>query len=102
MAEMGEEWEIVKIVGTEEEATVVVGFLNNCDIPAEIESLHSSEFPAEVGDLADVRIRVPGERADEARALLNEREDVATGDEGEMAGAPLSEPAGATGDPEER
>jgi hypothetical protein len=88
---MAEDWSIVKVVGSEEEATVVVGFLENSGIPAEVESLLSSEFPTEIGDLAEVRIRVPAERAGEAAALLNEREDVATGEEGALAGAPLTE-----------
>ena len=95
---MAEDWEIVKIVGTEEEATVVVGFLQSSGIEAVAESLHASEFPTEVGDLANVNIRVPAEQAEEAKALLNQREDVATGDEGEMAGAPLEELAPASTD----
>lgn len=96
MAETNEglAWEIVKVVGSEEEATVVVGFLNNCGIPAEVESLHSSEFPTEVGALSNVRVRVPAERAQEATALLNQRENVATGDDGAQAGAPLESGAG--------
>jgi hypothetical protein len=93
---MSEEWEIVKIVGTEEEATVVVGFLQSSGIEAVVESLHASEFPTDIGDLANVNIRVPPDRAEEAKALLNQREDVATGDEGEMAGEPL---AGEPGEP---
>ncbi len=88
MAEAGE-WEIVKIVGTNEEATVVVGFLQSSGIEAVVESLHASELPTEIGDLANVNIRVPPDRAEEARALLNQREDVATGEEGEKAGEPL-------------
>jgi len=91
MAEEAEDWVIVKVVGSEEEAAVVLGFLENCEIPAEVESLHASEFPTEVGELSDVRIRVPADRAEEAMELLNEREDVATGEEGDMAGAPLEE-----------
>ena len=91
---MSEEWEIVKIVGTEEEATIVVGFLQSSGIESEVESLRASEFPTDIGELANVNIRVPAERAEEARALLNQREDVATGDEGVMAGEPLpGEPA---------
>jgi cation transport regulator ChaC len=93
---MAEEWEIVKIVGTEEEATVVVGFLRSSGIDAEAESLHASEFPTDVGDLANVNIRVPPDQAEEARALLNQREDVATGEEGEMAGEPLPGEEGET------
>jgi hypothetical protein len=92
---MAEDWEIVKIVGTEEEAAVVVGFLQNSGIEAESESLAASEFPVDFGELGEVRIRVPADRAAEARALLNAREDVATGEAGEMAGAALTEtPAG--------
>jgi hypothetical protein len=96
---MASEWEIVKIVSTEEEASVVVGFLRSSGIDAEAESLHASEFPADVGELANVNIRVPPESAGEARALLNQREDVATGQEGEMAGEPLPEEEGFTGLP---
>ena len=93
MAE-AEEWEIVKIVGTEEEAAVVVGFLQSSGIDAEPESLHASEFPTDIGELANINIRVPPDRAEEARALLNQREDVVTGEEGTMAGEPLpGEPA---------
>jgi len=91
---MAEEWEIVKIVGTEEEATIVAGFLQSSGIESQVESLRASEFPTDIGDLANVNIRVPAESAEEARALLNQREDVATGDEGVMAGEPLpGEPA---------
>lgn len=88
---MAEDWVIVKVVGSEEEASVVLGFLENCGIDAEVESLYASEFPTEVGDLSEVRIRVPSHRAEEAKALLNSREDVATGEDGAMAGAPLDE-----------
>lgn len=90
---MAEEWEIVKIVGTDTEAAVLVGFLNTSGIPAEAESLHASEFPADFGHLGEVRVRVPAERAQEALALLNSREDVATGEDGAMAGAPVAGPS---------
>lgn len=86
---MAEDWEIVKIVGTEEEATIVVGFLQSSGIDAQAESLHASEFPTDFGDLAQVRIRVPAGNVQEALELLNQREDIATGDEGEEAGEPL-------------
>ena len=87
---MAEEWAIVKEVGTDEEAMVIVGFLENNGIPAEVESLQSSELP--LGDNIDtVRVRVPAERAAEAIALLNTREDVVTGEEGALAGAPVDE-----------
>lgn len=95
---MAEEWEVVKIVGTEEEASIVVGFLQSSGIEAEAESLAASEFPTDFGDLAQVRIRVPSNQAQEAASLLNEREDLATGDEGDMAGEPLAEEAAADED----
>src|SRR5215210_6252789 len=64
---MAEDCEIVKIVGTEEEATIVVGFLQSSGIEAQVESLHASEFPTDLGDLAQVRIRVPaGQAAEDA------------------------------------
>jgi hypothetical protein len=95
---MAEEWEIVKVVGTEEEAAVVVGFLQSSGIESVAESLHASEFPTEIGDLAQINIRVPPEQAEDGRALLNQREDVATGDDGDMAGEPLAgEPAAGEG-----
>ncbi|HKI04089.1 MAG TPA: DUF2007 domain-containing protein [Thermoanaerobaculia bacterium] len=96
---MAEDWEIVKIVSTEEEATIVVGFLQSSGIEAQVESLHASEFPTDLGDLALVRIRVPADQAEDAKALLNQREDVATGDEGDMAGAPLEDEGAAELDP---
>lgn len=64
----------VKIVNSEEDAALVVGFLraNGCD--AGVESLHASEFPAEVGQLSEVRIQVPAEQAAEALRLLADSE----------------------------
>jgi len=70
MSSEGDEWQIVRTVGTEEEATVMVGFLRASGIPAEVDSLHVSELPFDIGDMSDVRVRVPADRADEARALL--------------------------------
>ena len=95
---MADEWAIVKVVGTDEEAAVVVGFLENSGIPAEVESLQSSEIP--LGDKVDtVRVRVPAERAREAVALLDTRENVATGEDGVLAGAPVDEPGEGHGQP---
>lgn len=92
---MADEWAIVKDVGTDEEASVIVGFLENSGIPAEVDSLQSSEFP--LGDNVDsVRVRVPAERAEEAIALLNTREDVATGEDGALAGAPVDDGEGSS------
>jgi len=70
MSSEGEAWEVVKTVGTEEEATFVVGFLQNSGIPAQMESLYVSEMPVDIGDMSEVRVRVPADRAEEATALL--------------------------------
>jgi len=94
MAEEPGEWDIIKVVGTTEEATIVVGFLQSSGIDAEAESLHASEFPTDLGDLSEIRIRVPSEQANDARALLDSREDIATGDEGEDSGEPLDDETG--------
>jgi hypothetical protein len=64
----------VKVVGTVEEATVVVGFLQSNGFDAGVESLHSSEFPADVGQLSEVRIEVPAEQAADALRLLADSE----------------------------
>lgn len=93
-----EEWEVVKIVGTDEEATVVVGFLQSSGIEAMAESLFASEFPTDFGDLAQVRIRVRPDQVAAATALLNSREDIATGDEGSMAGEPVDDGTPAPGE----
>ena len=71
---MAEDWETVKVVNSEEEAALVVGFLNSNGIEAGAESLFASEFPADVGELAEVRIQVPAERVSEALSLLEESE----------------------------
>lgn len=78
------EWEIARIVESNEEAALVAGFLNSNGIPAEVESLHVEELPVNLGGLGEVRVRVPADRLDEARALL---------DASEAAGAGQGDPA---------
>jgi hypothetical protein len=75
--DLDQTWRVVRTVGTEEEAEVAVGFLQSNGIPAEVESLHVSELPVDFGDLSQVRIRVPVERADEALALLEAQDEAA-------------------------
>jgi hypothetical protein len=93
MSSGDEEWQIVKTAGTEEEATVVVGFLRSSGIPAEVESLLAHELPFDIGDLSEVRVRVPADRAEEARALLAASDSGAAEiDEPAAAAAPPAEP----------
>lgn len=67
----------VKIVNSEEEAALVMGFLRANGYDAGVESLHASEFPAEVGQLSEVRIQVPAEQAPDALRLLADSEAAA-------------------------
>jgi hypothetical protein len=85
-----EDWEIVRVVSSEEEATIAAGFLRSNDIPAEVESLAISELPVTVGgDMDQVRILVPRDRLSEALTLLDERD----------AAAPAPEPGSAPAEP---
>jgi len=65
-----EAWKTAKIVGTEEEASLVIGFLNNNGIEAQAESLHASEFPTDFGPLGEVHVMVPAGQLAEAQQLL--------------------------------
>ncbi len=72
---MSEAWEIVEIVGTEEEAALIRGFLESQGVTVQIESLLFHQEPVNFGRLGEVRIRVPSEQADEAKQLLDDRDD---------------------------
>ena len=78
---MSDEWETVRVVGTEEEAALLAGFLEESGIPSEVESLRFHQEPVNFGGLGEVRVKVPADRLDEAGRLLDERE--AAFDEGE-------------------
>jgi len=67
-------WQTAKIVGTEEEASLVAGFLNNSGIEAQVESLHASEFPTDFGHMGEVHVMVPAEQLAEAQQLLEQSE----------------------------
>ena len=71
---MADGWEILEVLGTEEEAEVVCGYLQSQGVPCQVESAHSHEFPVTVSALSNVRVEVPVDRLDEARRLLAERE----------------------------
>jgi len=72
---MSEPWEIIRTVGTDEEATLLAGFLRSHEIPAEVESLLFHQEPMTFGQLGEVRVRVPQLHAASARRLLAELED---------------------------
>ena len=70
--EQANDWPVVKIVGTEEEAELIAGFLRSREVPVEVESLLFHQEPVTFGRLGEVRIRVPAEREAEAERLLEE------------------------------
>jgi len=67
---MNETWETAKVVGTDEEASLVAGFLNSNGIEAQVESQHSSEFPTDFGALGEVHVMVHAGQLAEAQQLL--------------------------------
>ena len=71
---MADDWEILEVLGSEEDAELVCGFLRSQGVPCQVESDHSHEFPVNVSALGNVRVEVPTDRLDEARRLLAERE----------------------------
>jgi hypothetical protein len=70
---MKDDWQIVEVVGTEEEAALIAGFLRSRGLPCRVESLLFHQEPVTFGRMGEVRVRVPAERAEEARAMLAQR-----------------------------
>jgi hypothetical protein len=68
-----EEWVEVASVGDDEEAEIIAGLLQSENIPCEIEGA-PSPWPENLGALGSTRVLVPPDRADEAKALIAERE----------------------------
>jgi len=86
-----EDWEIVETVGTDEEASLIAGFLEAEGIPATVESLLFHQEPVNFGTLGEVRVRVRKEDLERALSLLEEREETPVEAEGEGEETP---PAG--------
>lgn len=81
----GQDWSAVTSVGSEAEASFIVGFLEGHGIPTRIvdKSFSQNPVPAEEG-LAAVEVAVPTERLEEAAAALARRdEEFASATEGE-------------------
>jgi hypothetical protein len=69
----GEDWVEIAAVGDDEEAEIIAGLLESESIPCEIEG-GPSPWPENLGALGATRVMVPPDRAEEARALIAERE----------------------------
>lgn len=81
----GGHWKGVASVGSEADATFIVGFLESRGIPSRIvdKSFSQNPVPADE-DLATVEVAVPAERFDEASEALARREEAfASSTEGE-------------------
>lgn len=67
-------WVEIHSVGTEEEARIVSGFLNDEGIPCQVESLRFDSAPVNLGALGEIRIYVNADNEKAALDLLAERQ----------------------------
>jgi hypothetical protein len=79
-------WEVVSTLGTEEEASLVAGFLESRGIRTSVESLLFHQEPVNFGRLGEVRVLVPEADAAAARELLEELPERPGGGEAQGAG----------------
>ena len=84
------DWEIVETFGSEEEASLVSGFLATQGIDARVESLRFHQEPMNFGALSEVRVLVPKADLERATALVAAREE----GEGSLAEGELSADTG--------
>jgi hypothetical protein len=84
------DWVEVAKTGDDAEAEIIAGLLESEDIPVEIDGA-PSPFPEDLGALGFTRVLVPPDRAEEARALIAEREREA---ESNLADAGSDNPEG--------
>jgi hypothetical protein len=68
------EWTVVRTLGTEEDASLVAGFLESAGIEARVESHLFHQEPVNFGKLGDVRVLVPEASLVEAERVLAERD----------------------------
>ena len=84
------DWQIVRTVGTEEEAALIAGYLEAAGIESSIESLLFHQEPVNFGRMGEVRVLVDAaalEAAERALAAEEERQAEQALDEVEDAGA---------------
>ena len=83
------DWEILEIVGTEQEALLIAGFLESREVPVQVESRVFRQEPVNFGALAQVRLKVPSTFLEQARHLLEARRQRFTLIEGDGPVAPV-------------
>src|SRR5262245_25697473 len=64
------DWQIVRTVGTEEEAELIAGYLEAAGIESEIESLRFHQEPVNFGGMGEVRVLVDAGSLAEAETVL--------------------------------
>jgi Putative prokaryotic signal transducing protein len=67
-------WVEIASTGSEDEAKLLAGFLENEGIPAQIENVKFSMEPINFGTMGDIRIYVGAQDEERAVALLHKRE----------------------------
>ena len=70
----GTVWVEIGTASTLEEARLLQGFLEAESIPAQVENVEPSGFPANFGALGDIRVYVPADDETRALQLLKQRE----------------------------
>lgn len=73
-AEDGTTWVEIASTGTEDEASLLRGFLESEGIPAQIEDVKFKMEPINFGTMGDIRVYVPSEEEQRAQELLRSRE----------------------------
>lgn len=67
------DWQVVRTVGTEEEAALIAGYLEEAGIETEIESLLFHQEPVTFGRMGEVRVLVDAAEIAAAESVLEER-----------------------------
>jgi hypothetical protein len=73
-AEDGTKWIEIASTGTEDEATLLRGFLEAEGIPAQVEDVKFSMEPINFGTMGDIRVYVPADDEQRAVELLRSRD----------------------------
>ncbi len=74
MPEKNDDWSAVESVANTAEASLIVGFLENHDIPARVVDKSFHQAPTTDEDLSPIEVAVPTTRLEEARKALAQRE----------------------------
>ena len=73
-ADDGTTWIEIASAGTEDEASLLAGFLDAEGIPAQVEDVKFNMAPTDFGAMGEIRVYVPSEHEQRAQELLRARE----------------------------